>query len=370
MLPEILKVFYSITTFQLLFFSLIVLTIKPFKSYQYWLSAFLFIEFLKHLIHVGRWIYYFIPNNHFLLIINFILEYSFCPVFLLFVIKVSGYKVKLNFRKILFLIPYIIGFSFIYVPSELWSKHALLFHIILSINYYGQALFYVFIAYNIYKKYQANMENYVAQNYLQQLNWLKLIIVVFMVLWFLGFLFNFLELFILVSYSNSNIVIELTYLIAINIMIFAGASRTKGIRNIIEETSETSNVNNKYAASSLSKTDKEAIVSKVKGTMSENKIYRTPNITLKLLANKLGIQPKHLSQVINEYFNMNFCEYINTLRIEDAIEQLTDPENEHKTILEIIYHTGFNSKSSFNTLFKKQTGLTPTNYKLEYFAKN
>ena len=56
-------------------------------------------------------------------------------------------------------------------------------------------------------------------------------------------------------------------------------------------------------------------------------------------------------------------DFINTYRIEKAKERLLHPKDEKETILEVMYEVGFNSKSSFNTVFKKKTGLTPSQYK-------
>jgi AraC-like DNA-binding protein len=59
----------------------------------------------------------------------------------------------------------------------------------------------------------------------------------------------------------------------------------------------------------------------------------------------------------------NFYDFINRHRIDEASRLLTNPADEKITILEVLYEVGFNSKSSFNTLFKKYTGLTPTEFR-------
>ena len=66
-----------------------------------------------------------------------------------------------------------------------------------------------------------------------------------------------------------------------------------------------------------------------------------------------------LAYVINENFDQNFCDYINSCRINAAIDQLKDPQQQQKTILEICYTIGFNSKSAFNDVFKKIFVFTP-----------
>ena len=78
---------------------------------------------------------------------------------------------------------------------------------------------------------------------------------------------------------------------------------------------------------------------------------------------KKTISPYHISQVFNDCFNKNFYDFINLYRIEESKKLLRNPKNNEKTILEILYEAGFNSKSTFNALFKKHTGVTPTEYR-------
>ncbi|KAB2844021.1 MAG: AraC family transcriptional regulator, partial [Melioribacteraceae bacterium] len=83
--------------------------------------------------------------------------------------------------------------------------------------------------------------------------------------------------------------------------------------------------------------------------------------TIRELAENLNIHPNHLSQIINEKLGQNFFDFINSYRIKEAEKLLL--KNGKKTILEIAFEVGFNSKSTFNAAFKKHTGVTPTAYK-------
>ena len=95
--------------------------------------------------------------------------------------------------------------------------------------------------------------------------------------------------------------------------------------------------------------------------MENKKPHRNPEITLKELADSLGMHPNHISQIINEKLNQNFYDFINNYRIKEAERLLTSGSD--LNILEIAFESGFKSKSTFNTAFKKHTGLTPTEYK-------
>ncbi|MEO0902667.1 MAG: helix-turn-helix domain-containing protein, partial [Bacteroidota bacterium] len=72
---------------------------------------------------------------------------------------------------------------------------------------------------------------------------------------------------------------------------------------------------------------------------------------------------RELSILINHKMGQHFFDFVNSYRIQSAVDILKDPTKKKVTILEILYEVGFNSKSSFNTAFKKHTGHTPTTYR-------
>ncbi|MFC3114406.1 helix-turn-helix domain-containing protein [Cellvibrio fontiphilus] len=102
---------------------------------------------------------------------------------------------------------------------------------------------------------------------------------------------------------------------------------------------------------------------KIDSTMRSQKTYLNPELTLDMLAESLAIPAKDLSMIINRHFNLNFYEFINGYRIEEVQKRLIDPANKDKTITDIYLEVGFNSKSVFNTFFKKLVGKTPSEYR-------
>ena len=118
-----------------------------------------------------------------------------------------------------------------------------------------------------------------------------------------------------------------------------------------------------YQTSPLSEADKKVYLNKIESYMITEKPYLNPDLTLGELAKLLNIPVHYLSQILNEQLNQNFYNYINYYRIKEAMEILSDPDKKDLTILEILYHVGFNSKSVFNTAFKKQVNMTPSNFK-------
>jgi AraC-like DNA-binding protein len=119
----------------------------------------------------------------------------------------------------------------------------------------------------------------------------------------------------------------------------------------------------KYKNSKLSEPDKSAYLQKLSSYMDIHKPFLNPDITLESLANEVSINPRVLSQIINESFNKNFKSYILEYRIKESMKILADSKHAKLTILEILYQVGFNSKSAFNNQFKLYTNLTPIEYR-------
>ena len=96
--------------------------------------------------------------------------------------------------------------------------------------------------------------------------------------------------------------------------------------------------------------------------MENEKPYLDTKLGLKELAEDLDISVHHLSQVINEKLGKNFFEFVNGYRVAEVISLLKNPQYKRYTLLAIAYDSGFNSKSRFNSVFKKNTGFTPSKY--------
>lgn len=120
---------------------------------------------------------------------------------------------------------------------------------------------------------------------------------------------------------------------------------------------------NKYQKSTLTPAQKAAILSKLDLMISKDKFYLNDNISLQKLATELHTTTHHLSQVINETKGNSFQDLISKLRIREAKLLLKDPKEKHTKIENIAAIVGYNSKSAFNTAFKKHTGSTPSEFK-------
>lgn len=119
----------------------------------------------------------------------------------------------------------------------------------------------------------------------------------------------------------------------------------------------------KYEKSGLKTAEKKIYKNKLINYMELEKPYLNSSLSLVDLADAISISHRELSQIINETFQQHFYDFLNHYRIEESLELLKDISNGRKTILEIAFSVGFNSKSAFNKAFKKHTGHTPSEFK-------
>ncbi len=126
---------------------------------------------------------------------------------------------------------------------------------------------------------------------------------------------------------------------------------------------ERKEIQTKYAGSRLKDTDAKIYVDQLDTFMASSKPYLNPDLTLLQLASDINITPHLLSQIINAQYKLNFFDYINQYRVQEFKTAVADPKNKNYSLLGIAFECGFNSKSAFNRIFKKSTGLTPSQFK-------
>lgn len=120
---------------------------------------------------------------------------------------------------------------------------------------------------------------------------------------------------------------------------------------------------NKYKNSNLNP----KLIAKYKtdliNSMEKDKLYLNGKLSIHNVSEKLNIPRQYISEVLNEHMDTSFQDFINQYRVEEFIIRLKNDQNDHFTLLGIATDVGFNSKSSFNAIFKKFKGLTPTEFK-------
>jgi len=117
----------------------------------------------------------------------------------------------------------------------------------------------------------------------------------------------------------------------------------------------------RYESAPLASDDVDGVLERIKRLMDEDKLYTDESLTLQKMSSFMGITPHHLSRIINQNMNTTFPSFLNAYRIAEAQNLLMN--NPDMSVIEVMYRIGFNSKSSFNTLFSKITGLSPREFR-------
>ncbi len=142
-------------------------------------------------------------------------------------------------------------------------------------------------------------------------------------------------------------------------------NRTLSVEDCGEESERE-----KYARQSLDDVMQRQYLDVLSQYMESNKPYLNENISIRELSEDTGIPSHHLSIVINSMLGKNFYTFINEYRVKEAEVILGDPENSDASVISIAFRAGFNSKSAFNSVFKKITGKTPTQYRESIYLKS
>lgn len=227
----------------------------------------------------------------------------------------------------------------------------------------GHILVYMYFCLKLLGIFENKLREFYSSVEKRNLGWLKVVVYAFIFMWLIDLTDLIFMLFLDVNYFN-----PYTALISVSInFIFANLLFLQSLKHPEIITGEVNgSEKSKYEYSKLDDKRKEEYLKNLELIFKTKKPYLSPNLTLDELSNISKIPARQISQIINESLNKNFYDYINGFRIEEAKKILSEHSKTKKTILEILYEVGFNSKSVFNTAFKRQTGLTPSEFKRQF----
>lgn len=221
-----------------------------------------------------------------------------------------------------------------------------------------------------YKKMAADKFSDLQKNNVQ---WLHTLHMAFLLFFALGFLKTFIYLtpFARLYYFVFALLVALMF-VFVNRVVLKALNNPALFTSLEEKETlptQTDAALPKYRGSAIEENEKELLKEKIIKHMEQHRPYLEPELSLDELAAQLQMKPRALSQVINESIGQTFFDFINQYRINEAkkmLDKLADPKI---TVQEVLYAVGFNSKSSFNTIFKKQTGFTPSEFKRQSMQK-
>ena len=217
--------------------------------------------------------------------------------------------------------------------------------------------FYLLASLKVIIDYRFKIKNSFSSIERINLSWMVFVLAGFSVKWSADVWMYFNGIFGL-SQELPLVISRLALFLFVNIVIYKGLKQPEIFSGILEV--------HPAKKPFLSKSLEEQYLEKLSTYMEEKKPYLNPDITLMDLAEQALIPYRALSEVINNRLKQNFYDFINSYRIHESKKLLSEKSDRFKTILEVLYEVGYNSKSSFNNAFKKFTGMTPTEYRRSY----
>lgn len=227
----------------------------------------------------------------------------------------------------------------------------------------AQIIIYWILSYKILKKHGISILLFSSQKKERDLNWLLGILIGMFFLIAASMIIEIKENIFLNSVSGYLYLMLILFMVYSLLrqkeVFFKSKTENEALKNLIYADSS---IQPEKTVSRLSDQELSKYKTVLNGLLEKDEVFIDPEINLSSLADKVGISMNDLSFVINNSYNMNFYSLMNNYRIEKVKEMLTQKQYSHLTILGIAYEAGFTSKSTFNSAFKKETGITPSEY--------
>lgn len=198
------------------------------------------------------------------------------------------------------------------------------------------------------------------------LAWLVKLIKYLRVLWVFWLMFE-LSFFVFLQFQMHLIPVYLLLYFLLGMVTYSnywiGLQAFNKSEVLMEKVTITPPVENTNVYSRLSEVEIKGYAESLGQLMQKEKLYLHETLSLRTLAERLQMDPNLVSYVLNNSLHKSFYDYVNEFRIEEVKRKIEDPAYSHFKIVEIAYECGFNSKATFNRVFKKLTGTSPSEYK-------
>ena len=263
----------------------------------------------------------------------------FLPFFVVLVILLSQFYFKGPNEKLKLLDPNSNFYKIIWINDFFFSIQILTYNIAAIVKYYG------------YRKRVKDLTSIRPEYDF----WIRIAIFTFLgacIVTIVGKILVYLNVPI---HFNTYYLSNIAFLFLYSILFFVSITSPSLVQN--------SDKRQKYWYSNLSDYEAKELLNRLHGYINETQIYRKSGLSLKELASSIGVSERHLSQVINDLKGQNFFDFINFYRVEHAKKLISQNIDNQRTMFDIFWESGFNSKTTFNTTFKKITGYTPSDFK-------
>lgn len=293
------------------------------------------------------------------------------PFIWLYIKKLNQPQFHFKQRHLLHFVPFVLVmlFSVLFVfhsngiNDQKYYSHTLIINVVLYVGAFCQFVFYLFYMLRLIRSFKTKALNELSNTENIDPSWLRIFLITFLVVFLL------LVLMMVIAIHKLNV----AYLNNFIALIFALVIYVLGYKGLFQQTILIDNkeiiVQNEVITENESIETKvdEQLLKKLFDFMEIDKPYHDPELTLTSLAGQVKISRNLLSELINSGTGGNFYDFVNKYRVEEVKQLMGNAKFKDFTLLAIAFEAGFPSKSTFNSIFKKFTGLTPSEYRNRLF---
>jgi AraC-like DNA-binding protein len=307
---------------------------------------------------------------HMLMVLNPLL-FILGPFVYFYVKALTSVEWKFRVRTVVHLIPiaavyvfslpvyFLSGQDKIRLITGAFLRHKFIIHPIFYILGEIHILVYLFFSVMNLMEHSKRIKNNFSFTERLSLAWLRNLLIIFIILWLT---------FAIRVFYHSKLIWEISASLALLTMYvvgYFGYNQPVIFQESMNETLPAFNreEKKKYASSSLTDEEINDYLKKLRDLMDNEKIFERNDLKLGDVAEKMNLPAYYVSQVINEKLGKNFYDFINEYRVEEVKKRFGDKKYDHMTILAAGFDSGFNSKTAFYSAFKKNTGVTPKEFK-------
>ena len=364
---------FAIGAVQAFIFAFLLLTKKPKNRADKFLSAFFFIVAL-YFFNICSAAFYLWEKFPDIVFIISLVALSFGPLLYFYVISLIGKEItskEIYSHLVPILSVYLLIFPYVFQSEDVkliyfidkFSKLPINISIGIFLQYLSAPIYFIWII-GILKRYKEELKNIYSSVDSSNLDWIRKLLYGAIIMWTI----DILNVYAL-NYTNIEYPYIISFYIKVVFMSFIILIGYNGIKqgNVFtshflitpENNNKSKDSNYKLIPDKLAKQHADTVINYIQN----EKIFLNNELRIQDISIKLDIPVHIISYVINDKLDQNFYDLINNFRIEEVKSRLINPKFENLTIVAIAYDCGFNSKATFNRLFKKYTGTTPTQYK-------
>lgn len=313
--------------------------------------------------------------------ITYAFPFLYGPIFFIYAKLLSSKPDKFEIKSLLHFIPFLLvvlyGFLFVYLKSSEFkislfgggSENVLPGLGLISYLKPVHGMLYVFLTINVVKIYNEKIRNSYSNIERINLNWLRYLTTGLSIVWgivVISYIINeisanFIEMDFLIYTSASILIYSIGYFSLRQPQIFERIQKPNSevlTGSVVKPVEAAS-----YQKSGLTESDAQFYLKNLLMLMDAEKPYLNSELTIRELADKLSLSTHNLSEILNTRLNQKFYDFINRYRVEEVKRRLSVNNSQKYSLISIAFDSGFNSKSTFNIMFKKFTGMTPSDYR-------